>query len=739
MLALLITAGALLAGGEVRDAVTGVPVPGVLVHAIGTADSVRTDAAGRWSLEAASRGTRVRFARPGYTPQELPLADTAAVTVALVAVARTREASTVTAIRGPVEAPVTQRVLARTEIERRYFGQEVPLMLAATPSVTAHSEGGAYAGYTHLRLRGIDETRINITLDGVPLNDPEDQVLYFSNFPDFGNSLQSVQVQRGVGTSSNGNAAYAGALHFESLALATATKGAEVQATVGAFDTRRASAEYTTGLLPRGFAAYGRLSGLRTDNYRHHAGNESASGFASAGWFGARTSAKLTAFGGRSKTGLSYARVDEATLRADPRANANSPDDVDDFSQRFLALSLTRLLGESGSSWSATGYHVAADGEYALRFDPATVGVFGLDHAVNGLLTTATLRRGDLALDVGANGSTYARDHTMRYEGTPGLVYLNTGHKQEASAFARARVGRGGLALFGDLQLRTAEFRYEPDAAAGVPERAIRWSFANPRAGATWQATSPLSFYLSYGRTGREPTRSDMFAGFDNVDTSNAEFVGPLSRVRPEYVNDAELGARWRTPRVAVQANLYDMRFRDEITPIGQLSYFGLPLRKNVERSARRGVEVDATFTPVPSVTIGAHATASRNRIESYVDERGETPITYRDVEPLLTPRVTSGQSLTWRASPAVTLSLQGRYQGESHLDNTGDDRFVTPASWLADAGVAFALGNQVLLVQVNNVGNERRAYTSGETDGTTSYFFVQPPRNVMVTARVRF
>lgn len=736
---------ALLAGGgEVRDAVTRAPLPGVLVHVVGTADSIRTGADGRWSLAAAGAGVRVRFTRAGYTPLELTLAGDPAA-VELSPVARTLERTTVTALRGEPGAPVTRTVVAREEIERRYFGQEMPVLLQQAPAVTGYAEGGGYAGYTHFRIRGIDESRVNITLDGVPLNDPEDQLLYFSNFPDFGNSIESVQLQRGVGTSSNGSASYAGAVNFESIALAGARRGSELQLTRGAFDTWRGSLEGTTGLGAGGFAAYGRVSALDTDNYRARSGNRSESGFASAGWFGARSSAKLTAFLGRSRTQLSYYRVDSAALVADPRTNYNTPDDRDDFTQGFVSLNGTRLVGENGSV-TATAYHVAAGGHYDLRFDPAAVTRFGLEHGVTGLLASSSLRRGRLALDVGAHGSTYARDHwSADRAAEDARYYTNTGHKREGSAFAKARLAQGAVSLFGELQGRAARFRYEASAQSGVDDRAITWRFLNPRAGATWQAAAPLTVQLSYGRTGREPTRSDMLAGYDDIDTSNVVFVGPLSRVRPEYVNDLELGATWRARALTLSATAYDMRFRNEIAPIGRLSTFGIPLRKNVGRSFRRGVELEGSWVPAATVTLRGDLALNRSRIAEYVDEtrtdaEGNPVVTtYRDVPPLLTPAVTSNHALTWRALPWLALTAQGRFVGESYLGNTGDDRFVTPAFWLMDAGATLSLRGQELLVWVNNAGNEARAYTSGETDGATSYYWVSARRNVMVTARVRF
>src|SRR5205085_1684495 len=162
----------------------------------------------------------------------------------------------------------SQKTLTQADLEPRYFGQDVPLLLqGAAPSLTSYAETGNYWGYSYIRLRGLDQSRINLTLDGIPLNDPEDQVLYFADFPDLANSLQSVQVQRGVGTSSNGTAAYAGSINMESMSLATSARGAEVQVEGGSFGSKRVSAEYQTGLLPSRFAAYARISGLRTNGY----------------------------------------------------------------------------------------------------------------------------------------------------------------------------------------------------------------------------------------------------------------------------------------------------------------------------------------------------------------------------------------------------------------------------------------------------------------------------------------
>src|SRR5690348_9584829 len=201
----------------------------------------------------------------------------------------------ISALRAGGAAPISQKTLTSTDLAPRYFGQDVPLLLqGAAPSLTSYAETGNYWGYSYIRLRGIDQSRINLTLDGIPLNDPEDQVLYFADFPDLANSLRSVQVQRGVGTSSNGTAAYAGSINMESLPLSAGPRNTEVQLEGGAFGSRRGSVEYQSGLTQDHLAIYARLSSLHTDGYRYHSGVDGRSAFVSAGYVGGRDIVKLT-------------------------------------------------------------------------------------------------------------------------------------------------------------------------------------------------------------------------------------------------------------------------------------------------------------------------------------------------------------------------------------------------------------------------------------------------------------
>ncbi len=643
----------------------------------------------------------------------------------------------ISAVRASGAAPISEKTLNDVEIGRRNFGQDVPLVLqGAAPSLTSYAETANYWGYSYIRLRGIDQSRINLTLDGIPLNDPEDQVLYFADFPDLASSLRSVQVQRGVGTSSNGTAAYAGSINMETIPLAASPRSATVQLEGGSFGSRRASAEFETGLLPSRFAMYGRVSALRTTGYRYHSGVEGRSLFLSGGYFGDHDIVKATLTTGTMRDTMAYLAVAESDLDTNRRINPLTPRERDGFGERLAALAYTRLLSPS-SSITTTLYRISASGDYDVLID--SLWNFNLKFVWYGVTSDWSLRRDGLQLDVGVNANTYARDHSaFQRPDLENPLYLNTGHKQDVSGFAKVGYTVGLATLFGDLQARRAEFRYSPDAHSGVGEQSIAWSFFNPKVGITYAASRPLSFYASYGQNTREPARSDMFAGFDNLDTSNVAFVGALDRVRPERVRDLEVGGRYRTSAVDLQANVYSMNFHDEIAPIGLLSYIGSPLRKNVGASYRRGFEADVSYRATPRLTVGANLAASTNRIHEFTDSTGDVPVTHRDVEPLLTPRLLSAGRASFALTHGVTIGAETRYQSRSFLQNNGDARFILPASFNVDGSVSWRVGGYELIARGNNLTNNE-AFGSGYASGGVSYYFVVPPRNLFLTVKATF
>lgn len=670
-------------------------------------------------------------------------------TAARASRAQRLEAVQITAIRGGA-APISEKTIGRADLQRRYVGQETPILLQSAPGITAYSESGSASNYSYMRLRGIDQTRINITLDGIPLNEPEDQGLYFSNFPDFANSIASVQVQRGVGSSTHGVASYAGSVNFESVPVAAVARGGELQLTRGAYNTSRASAVLQSGLTPRGLAGYVRASMQRTDGYRFNSGNESQSIFASGGWFGARDIVKASVLTGISSNEQAYLASPLSVLRLNPRDNpyGNSESSaVDDrFHQSLASLAWTRALSPA-LRLATTAYGFDAGGWYDVpSWTGGAASNYNLRSHWGGVISALDWTGDAATASLGFHVARYQRKHWLYTR--PDLstrLYDNTGFKGEQSAFVKGSMIRGRATLFGDLQMRLAQFRYEPTENAGVAAATTRWSFLNPKAGVSVRFGERLVAYSSIGANGREPTRADMFAGADEVDSVTARSVLPLNRVHAESVVDLEGGIIWRGATLQAQANAFVMRFRNEIAPIGGINEIGYVLRKNVARSTRRGVEADVAWRATPRLTAVATASLTDARIRDYVDESSGTE--FHNVTALMTPRLVSGHGIRADVARWLSLDVDGRYTSRMMLTNTNDARFAVPSSWYADAGVTLRVARQSVLVQMRNVF-DRRVYTGGypgpgigpaDEPIMEPYYYTLAPRHLTVSARLAF
>ena len=735
--------GTLTIGGRVTDAVSAAPLAGASIREE-SSGAVSTGADGRFRITLGRPG-RVVIRRSGYATVEREVTSTdTTMVVALrplggqdtrAATAQSLERLTVTAVRASDAAPVARTTLERADIERDYSGQDLPLTLRLAPSVTAYTESGSLLNYSYFRVRGIDQSRINITLDGIPLNEPEDQQIYFSDFPDLTSSVQSIQVQRGVGTSTFGQAAYGGSVNFASRSLPGAGRGTTLELGGGSFGSARATLQANSGALGSRLAFHGRLSGMRSDGYRDGATSAANSAFASAGYFGDRDLVKLTVTTGLERNGQTYTAVPESELRANPRTNPLAGVG-DKYRESFATLSWTRFISTDISA-GITAYGFATRGFYdypsgapgpALRYRSAS--------RWGGLVAAAHVVKGRMTLDAGAHGMTYSKDH--EFDDRPDLQYpgySNTGFKTEASGFAKASVAMGAVSVFGDMQLRTAEFRYRPTAGYGLDEVSQRWNFVNPKVGVTVQPAERLTFFVSFGTTGREPTRGDLFAGADDVTPDDAPALLPLTRVRPERVNDLELGAAARIGSLGLSVNAFDMRFRDEIARTGATTPLGYEIRANVGRSYRRGIEVDALLALTSNLDLGSTVTISRNRIHEYRDEASGT--VYRDVEPILTPAFLASQQLTWRATSRLTLTADSRYQGRSYLAPTGDERLTSPAFHVLDGGVRWSFATSTVSLYGRNLLN-RRAYPSGDVSGGVPRYFILAPTSLDVTVTLR-
>ncbi|MEN9816316.1 MAG: hypothetical protein RLZ32_196 [Gemmatimonadota bacterium] len=652
---------------------------------------------------------------------------------------RRLEGMVVRAIRGGDAAPVAQTTIDRAGLAARHFGQEPALLLQqAAPSLTAHTETGTPWGYGYVRLRGVDQTRLNITLDGVPLNDMEDQVLYFANFADLLGGVQSVQVQRGVGTSSNGTAGFAGSINLETRPAAGRARGGGAALQWGSFGATRLAVEAQTGTSARGFSAFARASALRTNGFRDHSGLHGRSALVNGAWVGDRDVVKLTVLAGLFADTLSYVGATSAQLAQNRRFNPLAPDERDRFGQQMVALGWSRALA-SGTTVNTTVYRNSALGNYDW-FDLPDRYRFNLQHQWYGVTSTATREWAGVRLQGGVNANRYWRAHRGYLQPATAL-YDNRGHKADASGFAKLAVVRGRAEWFVDAQGRWARFRYQPDANAQVDARAVDWAFLNPKAGVSVTLAPGARAFASYGSTGREPARSDLFAGEDDLNAGNVDAIGDFRRVRPERVGDLELGVSLARAGGTLAVTAYRMDFRNDIARIGAPTASGIIPRRNVGASVRQGVELEGSWTPVPRVTLAGHAAWSDNRIRQFTDSSRGTPRVLTNVAPMLTPRFISAHRVTVRPSSPWEAGVEGRYQSRAFLDNTSSPDRVLPDYYTLDATVRWAPGDgrRALVVRGQNLGNTQKFGSGAVSSSGRVRYFVLPARAVYVTAEVGF
>jgi iron complex outermembrane recepter protein len=626
----------------------------------------------------------------------------------------------VRAIRGDEAAPVTKTDLDQPALAEKSWGQELPVLLQDTPSVTQYSETGSGQGYAYFTLRGLSQTRVNTTFDGVPLNEPEDSAVYTADFANLSLNLASVQVQRGVGTSTFGAAAFAGSVNLESLD-ASREKGLTVSLGGGSFGTARASANWDAGTFGGGWRLSLRPSWQTTDGFREHSGVKQDSIFFTASRDFDGSSLRISGFAGEERIQQAFLAVEPEILATNLAYNPMSPDERDHFHEYLATAQWTIALGDD-ASLSLQPYVVGAGGWYRLYSDDTRTDLqeYGLSWFFGGGIATFTQKLGALRLTLGANAYGYKSTHSLD-DGDSTRLYTNHGTKSELSGFLKLQWDLGRWHPFLDAQVRHARLGYE----GSVGSTATGWTFFNPKGGVRLDLSDRASAYFSAGRTEREPGRSDLLYGADDAPT-----LPDLTAVKPESVWDFELGAEWRMKTVLLKANLYDMEFRNEIAATGELSAIGLPLRRNVDKSFRRGIELEASWQAAERLRFTASANASRDRISTWTqfydvydpngDYAGSTSRTYHDVAPVATPPFLATLGAETTAVRGLTVGATGRYVAASWLDNTNTEGLEAPRTFQLDATLVVDLARWVpagtprLKVQVNNVLDNRKLWPRG-------------------------
>ena len=646
------------------------------------------------------------------------------------------EPAAVTAVRATERAPFAAETLDAEEISNRNTGQDLPYVLRYTPSVVVTSDAGAGVGYTGLRIRGTDPTRINVTLNGIPINDSESQGVFWVNMPDLASGTDDIQIQRGVGTSTLGAGAFGATISLNTLGMAEEA-GGSMMVGGGSFNTFRTNLQWASGRSASGWAAEGRLSTVQSDGWVDRASSDLSSfqlALNRAWWGGSMT---YTILSGRERTYQSWSGVPEVALNGSAeeiqtwgqnegysdqqiddmvtlgrQANYYTyEDEVDNYGQDHQQLHLEHTLGD----WrlSATGHFTHGEGYFEQYKAGDDLADYNLPEVVQGgdtVTSTDLVRRRWLDNDFygGVLGAERRWDRAAltlggawnRYEGAhfgeviwarnasvapgPSYRYYNgDGIKLDRNAFARfvQRSNDGRLQAQAELQYRGV--RYQADGtdndqqAIDVPRDSATFDFLNPKVGLDYRLNDEERLFLSVAVAHKEPGRND----FIDAPAGLAD--------QAERLTDVEFGWRRNTDSYAWGLTAYHMVYKDQLIPTGALNDVGAALRQNVPNSSRTGVEMELGWQISDALELGAQATFSRSRIDEFTeviydygvnfDEYNIISVEHENTEIAFSPRVLWGGQLLWHAvrpqtASGVALDLEWATQhvSDQFMDNTG-------------------------------------------------------------------
>lgn len=621
------------------------------------------------------------------------------------------------------KTPVTFQNLNIKDLKTRLNGQEPSFMLSETPSITVYSDAGNTQGYSYFRIRGIDQTRINMTFDGVPLNEPEDQGAYFSNYPDVLNSVSKIQIQRGVGTSKNGVAGYGGSVQLFSPNLYDAPN-TSFGIGYGSFNSLNVFGAFNSGIKKRK-ALYVRASQIYSDGYKYKSSNNSQSVFVSSGLFLDKSTWKINLLGGHQQNQLAWLGVSDSLIAADRRTNANS-NERDQFTQCFVQLH-NKWQPNDFTSVQSSIYYTFLNGNYDFNLN-AFLGLPTTDELYNyafqsnliGFYSNYTYSKRHFNWTTGIHGNTYEREH-LGSEKTLGQLYKNSGYKNEVSVFTKADLTFKWLTFFADIQYRYSSFDY----SGAVSLNKMDWHFINPKAGLSAEIRPNSIIYYSIGRTGREPTRNDIFGGSDDL-LADGSGNAILSIKTPEYVLDHEFGFRTQSPKINYNLNVYFMDFKNEIVLAGKFGPNGLALTNKAEQSFRTGIELTFAYRVNKNFTLLNNSSFNYSRIK----EQKEV------FTPILTPPVIINQEAVYSRN-GFSIALSARYQDKSFMDfaNTSSVK----SYFLLNGRFGYEIKDVQFCVSVNNITNskyENNGYV--DSDGSKKYF-VQAPTNIYTSIKYSF
>lgn len=736
--------------GQVLDQESKLPLWGASVAFVGSPNGTITDANGYFSISSFSQKNRLKISFVGYEPVEI-LAENAA-RVELKRSSFLQDEVLVKSTRADENSAMAYSNVSASELGKSNLGQDIPNLLNFTLSVVTTSDAGAGVGYTGIRIRGSDATRVNVTINGIPVNDSESQGTYWVNMPDFASSVNSVQIQRGVGTSTNGAGAFGGSVNMQTNTF-EGKAYAEINGSGGSFGTLKTTLKVGSGLLGSKFTVDGRLSRIVSDGYIDRASSNLQSAYLSAAYFSKKSFVRVNYFLGKEKTFQSWYGTPESRL------NGSLTEMQSYIDRNYLSTAEAENLLKSGRTYNYYTYanqtdnyaqdhvqlltnhrlsaawnldlnaHYTYGRGYYEEFKPeANVENYG----ISAKIITDLVRQ--KWLDNDFYGSTFS----LQYEGSSkfkfnfggawnryvgrhyGIItegnllpktyrgyewYRSRSQKTDLNLYAKANLvlaDRWNAYL--DLQYRTVGH-----TMLGTADKFLTlanqnsYQFFNPKAGLTHQISDEAKIYSSISLGSKEPSRQDFV---DN----------PNSAPRPEYLQDYELGYQRAGKKYALQLNGYFMNYKDQLVLTGAVNNVGEAIRTNAPQSYRLGLEASLNYQILPHVLWSGNVTLSLNKIQNFnekltdYENYTEKIILHGTTDIAYSPNVIAGNTITYKRG-AFEGALMSKYVGKQYLDNTSSDKRSLASYATQDLRLSYVFSKHMsTTLLLNNVLNTKYA-----------------------------
>ncbi|MVN90400.1 TonB-dependent receptor [Mucilaginibacter aquatilis] len=752
----VIAAAQFSVSGKITNELTGKPLAGatVVLQSLQTKPSAVTGANGNYEFKELKAGDYVlKVSYVGYMAinKTFSLSGDANINIALAPADFIADEVTVIATRASAKSPTAFTNLKKADIQKNNLGQDLPYLLNQTPSVVTTSDAGAGVGYTGLRIRGSDGTRINVTVNGIPLNDAESQGSFFVNLPDFASSVNNIQIQRGVGTSTNGASAFGASLNIQTTTRQDSAY-AEINTSAGSYGTVKNTVMAGTGLLNNHFSVDARLSRIASDGYIDRAASNLKSYYLSGAYYGKSTTVRANVFAGRERTYQAWNGIPDYII-GDPAYAASigvkdvrrynelgqiSGDDyskalfykdqVDNYQQNHYQLLVDQILS-SKLSFSGALHYTKGGGYYEeYKKDQDLKEGYAIEPViVNGTAITNTDLARRLWLDNDFYGLTYSLNYRPEtstnlilggayneYKGnhfgnviytaqTAGITpnfeyYRNDAKKTDFNIFTRGEWNVGKFLLYADMQYRRINYSFLgfDRNRDNVQQNAVM-NFYNPKAGVTYNISSSSNVYASFSVGNHEPNRND----FTNST--------PQSRPKSENLKDFEAGYRIAGKTFSAGVNGFYMLYKNQLVLTGALNDVGANIRTNVDDSYRAGVELDGRVNITQQLSWAANATLSTNKVKDYkqVLEAGKGVFVeqqYDKTDLPFSPSFIGGSEISFRPVKGAEIALLSKVVSRQYFDNTSNQN---PVGYTIDpelAGNRFAANRYLNGYFVNDV-----------------------------------